>query len=272
MATKDDPGASAADPAHEDHHALIVEQFSRQAEGFAKLPALHGDAALSLLVEVAEPGPEDATLDVACGPGTVVMAFARVVRRSVGLDATPAMLDQARRLAARDAIHNVAWQAGDVYALPYAEASFDVVSCRFAFHHLHEPARALAEMVRVCRPKGRIVLCDGLASDDPAKAAALNRMERHRDPSTVEFRPLAYLLALFAEVGLPRPRARHTQVPSERELLISVSFPAGGDRAGLRRMIDESVDGDTLGLNARRDGETVRLAYPAVILVARKPA
>ncbi len=61
-------------------------------------------------------------------------------------------------------------------------------------------------------------------------------------------------------------------MPSERELLISVSFPAGDDRAGLRRMIDESVEGDTLGLDARRDGETVRLAYPAAILVARKPA
>lgn len=272
MATNDDSGGTSARPSHDAHQAMIVEQFSRQAELFARLPALHSERALSLLVEAGEPCPGDETLDVACGPGTVVTAFARVVRRSVGLDATPAMLEQARRLSAQGDIGNVEWHAGDIRDLPFTDNSFDIVSCRFAFHHLHETARALAEMVRVCRPNGRVVLCDGLASDDPAKAAALNRMEKHRDPSTVEFRPLAYLLSLYAAVGLPTPSARYYQVPTERELLVSVSFPVDGDRAGLRRMIDASVDGDTMGLNARREGDTVRFGYPAVILAARKRA
>jgi ubiquinone/menaquinone biosynthesis C-methylase UbiE len=258
-------------PASAAQAARIDDQFSRQAELFANSPALHDKAALDLLVEAAVPQPSESSLDVACGPGTVVAAFAARCAQSAGLDATAAMLDQARALAAARGLANVAWHQGDVYALPFGDASFDIVSCRFAFHHLERPRRALAEMARVSRPGGRIVLCDAVCSDDPAKAAALNRMERHRDPSTVEFRPLAFLLGLFAEAGLPAPRASFYQVVAERERLIAGSFPANDDRALLRRMIDEAVDGDTMGMGARRKGETVTLAYRAAILAVTKP-
>src|SRR5262245_45239859 len=110
-----------------------------------------------------------------------------------------------------------------------------------------------------------------MASDDPAKAAAFNRMELHRDPSTVEFRTLNHLVDLFTVAGLPIPSQRFFRVPAEREQLIARSFPANDDRELLRRMIDDSVDGDFFGLEARRDGDTVLLSYPSVILTSRKP-
>ncbi|MBO0765794.1 MAG: class I SAM-dependent methyltransferase [Hyphomicrobiaceae bacterium] len=182
----------------------------------------------------------------------------------MGIDATGAMLAEARRLVARENVRNVGWHQGDAYALPFADGTFDIVSCRFAFHHLEEPARAFAEMVRVARPSGRIVLSDAFASDDPAKAAAFNAMERHRDPSTVEFRPLAFLVGLYAIVGLPEPELRFYQVPAERERVLAMAFPEGGDRAGLRAMLDASVEGDTMGLGARWDGDTMRFAYRLV--------
>jgi ubiquinone/menaquinone biosynthesis C-methylase UbiE len=261
--------ATAAGPST--HQATIADQFSRQAALFAAAPALHNQAALDLLVGAAEPGADDTSLDVACGPGSVALAFAARVRRAAGLDTTEAMLDEARKLAARTGVANVAWHRGEVYALPFADGTFDIVSCRFAFHHFEAPVRAFTEMVRACRSGGRIVLCDAMASDDARKAEAFNRMERHRDPSTVEFRPLAFLSGLFAIAGLPAPRARFYQVPAERDALIDISFPADDDRALLRAMIDQAVDGDTMGLNARRHGDTVRFAYPSVVLVATKP-
>ena len=248
-------------------HRRPVHPPGRAVRG---LPALHNQAALDLLVDAASPRADDVSLDVACGPGSVVCAFARRVRRAVGLDATEAMLAQARQLALASGVDNVAWHRGDVYALPFADGVFDVVSCRFALHHLQAPARAFAEMLRVSRPGGRVVLRDAVASDDPAKAAAFNAMERHRDPSTVEFRPLGFLLDLFRDAGLPEPTARFYQVPVERDRLLAASFPANDDRALLRAMIDSSVDGDTMGVNARRDGATVRFDYPAVVLVAVK--
>jgi ubiquinone/menaquinone biosynthesis C-methylase UbiE len=262
----------STNPSHPSHQSLIDDQFSRQAALFANSPELHDTAMLQLLVDAAHPQPGDDMLDIACGPGSVVAAFAPHARRVVGLDATAAMLDQSRALAAARGLGNVEWRQGDVYALPFADASFGIVSCRFAFHHLEYPARAFAEMVRVCRPGGRIVLCDGLASDDPAKAAAFNAMELHRDPSTVAFRPLGALVALFAGAGLPVPSQRLFQVPYEIEAMIAKSFPANEDRILLRRMIEDSVEGDRMGMNARREGGTIRLAYPAAVLVAAKPA
>src|SRR5262249_39918958 len=83
------------------HDAAIADQFTRQAAQFAASAAHHNQAALDLLVEAARPRPEDVSLDVACGPGSVVAAFALRVHRAEGLDATEAMLNEARKLAAR---------------------------------------------------------------------------------------------------------------------------------------------------------------------------
>jgi ubiquinone/menaquinone biosynthesis C-methylase UbiE len=253
------------------HEARIRKQFSRQAKLFADAPELHSEAALALLVEMATPRSTDETLDVACGPGSVVVAMARHARNSIGLDATAAMLAEARRLAAAQAVPNVEWRQGDVYALPFESNRFGIVTCRFAFHHFERPAAALREMIRVCKRGGSIVVCDAIASDNPKKAETFNRMERLRDPSTVEFRPLDALLTLFATGGLPPPERRFFQVPAERDQMVRRSFPVGGDYDGLRRMIDASVDGDAMDLGARRCGDTVLFHYPSVILSAIKP-
>ena len=125
------------------HDATVADQFTRQAVQFAASQVHHNQAALDLLVGAAGPRPEDVSLDVACGPGSVVVAFAPRVRRAIGLDYTEAMLDQARQLAARSGLGNVEWHRGDVYALPFADGAFDIVSCRYAFHHLLEPAPSL---------------------------------------------------------------------------------------------------------------------------------
>ena len=256
--------------ASEPHAASIADQFTRQAALFAAAPALHAQAALNVLVDAARPLATDTVLDVACGPGSVVLAFAKRVHGAAGLDATAAMLEQARQAAEKSNTQNVTWHQGSVYALPFDDGVFDIVSCRFAFHHLERPAEAFAEMVRVCRSGGRIVLCDAVASDDVLKAEAFNRMECFRDPSTVEFRSLAVLVALFRAAGLPAPEMHTYQVPVERERLIVASFPVNDDRAALRAMLDAAVDGDSMGVNARRDGNTMRFDYPAVVLVADK--
>lgn len=254
------------------HDAEIDDQFTRQAELFANSKVLHNEEALALLVDAAEPRPDDVCLDVACGPGSVVAAFARRVRRAVGLDATEKMLAEARKLVAKSALTNTEFHQGDVYRLPFGDASFDIVSCRFAVHHFEDPPRAVAEMNRVCRPNGRIVICDGLASDDPAKAAALNRMELLRDPSTVEFRTLSYLKGLFAGANLPPPAARFYQVTADMDDLVSRSFPVNDDRDAVRRLIEASVDGDKFDMSARREGGKVKLSYRTAVLSARKPA
>src|SRR5213594_968655 len=252
-------------PAHRD---LIVEQFTKQAVPFSTAPGIRDEEALRLLVEFTGAGPEDTVLDVACGPGLVVCALAAVVRHATGIDVTPAMIERARALAAEKGLANVAWQVGDVLPLPYPDGAFSLIVSRFAFHHFPEPRAVLAEMKRVCAPGGRVVLVDVAASEDPAKAAALNRMEKLRDPSHVRALSLAELRALFHEVGLPAPRETFYSLESEVEGLLERSFPEAGAAERVRRMLIDSLEDDGLGLGTHRRGDRVVFAYPVAVLVA----
>src|SRR5947208_970387 len=124
------------------------------------MPA-HSDAGIVRLIrEAARVGPGSRVLDVACGPGLVALRLAEVAGHVTGLDLTPAMLDKARELQRQRGLQNLSWRPGRADALPYPGGSFDAAVTRFSFHHLTDPAAALAEMVRVCRPGGRVVVCD----------------------------------------------------------------------------------------------------------------
>jgi ubiquinone/menaquinone biosynthesis C-methylase UbiE len=142
------------------HSELILDQFTRQAVPFATAPSIRDETALKLVVEFSGAGPDDTVLDVACGPGLIVVAFARVVKHATGIDLTPAMLEHARTYAAEQGVTNVTWQQGDVLPLPYPDASFSIVISRFAFHHFLNPAAVLEQMARVCRPGGTVVVVD----------------------------------------------------------------------------------------------------------------
>jgi ubiquinone/menaquinone biosynthesis C-methylase UbiE len=107
------------------------------------------------LVTVAE---GTSVLDVGCGTGVHLEAFADAGARCVGLDLSPSMLDVARRrLGDRVELH-----LGDATSLSFADASFDLVISSLFLHELDPDARraALAEMVRVTAPTGRIVITD----------------------------------------------------------------------------------------------------------------
>jgi ubiquinone/menaquinone biosynthesis C-methylase UbiE len=269
MSTQHRVGGSSAASSPISHDDFIQDQFSRQAALFARALELHGGAQLQPLIDAAQPQPHETMIDLACGPGTVVAAFAPLVRRAVGLDATEAMLEEARRFAREKHLDNVEWRAASVYALPFPDASFDIVTCRFAFHHFQEPAGAFAEMARICRAGGRIVLCDGIAPADPEKAAVFNATERFRDPSTASFLPLATLRDLFTQTGLSAPAIRSFRVAYAIEELVAKSFPVNDDRATLRRMIEELVASDALEVGTK-PGDP-RFIFPVAVLSAAKP-
>ncbi len=130
-------------------------------------PALHNQARSTCWSMPRGRKPDDVSLDVACGPGSVVLAFATRGARAASTQRQ--RCSNRRAAAATRRASPSRWHQGDVYALPFADAQFDIVSCRFAFHHLEKPARAFVEMARVARPGGRIVLCDAVASDDPPR-------------------------------------------------------------------------------------------------------
>jgi len=250
------------------HDSRILDQFTRQAVSFASAAPIRNEEALMQIVQAAGAGPEDTVLDVACGPGLLACAFAKVAKHATGVDMTPAMLDQARKTQQEQGLKNVSWLPGNVYSLPFAPAQFSIVSSRFVFHHLEQPLAALKEMKRVCNLGGRVVVAD--MAPDPAKAAALNAAERLRDPSHVRALPEKELGALFAEAGLPSPQVSYYRLESELEELLSRSFPNEGDADRLRKIFADSIADDALGLNTRWENGKIHYGFPVAVMVAQK--
>ena len=250
------------------HQDLILDQFTKQAIPFATAPGIKDEEALRLVVDFTGAGPHDTVLDVACGPGLLACAFARVVRHATGIDLTPAMIEQARALQREKGLTNISWQVGDVLPLSYPDASFSIVTSRFAFHHFQDPRAVLAEMRRVCAPGGKVVVIDVTASPDPEKAAAYNRMEKLRDPSHVRGLTLAELEQLFQQTALPTPRQTFYRLEGEVEDLLRRSFPNPGDADKIRQKFVKALDDDGLGMNVRRQGDKIRFAYPIAVLCA----
>jgi ubiquinone/menaquinone biosynthesis C-methylase UbiE len=256
-----------SDTAHQD---LILDQFTRQATPFSTADTITDARALRMIVEAASPGPDDTVLDVACGGGIVVCAFAPEAKHATGIDMTPAMLEQARRLAAAKGLANVSWDQGDVGSLPYADDTFNIVVTRFSMHHFLDPIGVLREMVRVCAPGGRIVVVDMYASEDVAKAAEWNRLEKLRDPSHARCLTLTELKRLFGVAGLPAPRSGFYELRDEVRNLLRRSFPNPGDDAKIIEMFAASAEDDRLGIPVCREGELINYAYPVATLAARR--
>lgn len=250
------------------HNSRILDQFTRQAEPFAQSQAIRNQEALDHIVSLAGAGADDTSLDVACGPGLLACAFARVVRQAVGIDLTPAMLDQARKAQVEQSLANVSWQHGDVTSLPYPDAHFSIVSSRYVFHHLPDPLTVLKEMKRVCKPGGRVEIADMVPA--PEKVDALNAEELLRDPSHARALTESEFKALFADAGLPDPIISYYRVESELEDLLSRSFPNPGDSDRLRQMFEASLADNALDLNTRRENGQIIYSFPQAIMVSTK--
>ncbi len=246
-----------------DHQNTIQDQFTRQANPFSDAPAIRNREAIQILVDAAQVNSSSATLDVACGPGLVALAFAEKVSSAIGLDTTQAMLDRAQELQTEAGIGNCIWKLGDAERLPFETNQFDAVTSRFAFHHFLSPQKVLAEMVRACKPGGKIVVCDALASENPQKSANFNDMEKLRDPSTVKFLTLIEMQDLMGEycANGEKIEQQFYQLEANVSGLLKVSFPEKTAKAKLIHILNESVKGDTLGMNSTVSGNDIKLSY-----------
>jgi ubiquinone/menaquinone biosynthesis C-methylase UbiE len=248
------------------HREDVLEQFSQQAALFAAAAPVRDETSLNMLVQSSGVTAEDSVLDVACGPGIVGCAFARIARQVAGIDVTPAMIELARGHAAQLELANTEWQIGEIPPLPWADGAFTVVVSRYSFHHVAEPLTVLKEMARVCKAGGTVVVCD-LAL--PAQNVdAFNDVERLRDVSHVRALTLRQLSELFMQAGLAEPRVTGYRLQLELHSHLSRSFPAPGAEAKIRDAFSDSLAGDALGVHACRDGETISYSYPVAVLAA----
>ncbi len=123
---------------------------------FGRIARYEADSGAGLLGRLGV-APQERVLDVACGTGNVALAAARLGASVTGLDFAPNLLAQARERAQAAGLA-VRFDEGDAEALPYADGSFDLVVSAFGVMFAPRPELAAAELLRVCRPGGRIAL------------------------------------------------------------------------------------------------------------------
>jgi len=165
--------------------AKASAQFSATAERYVDSARHANGDDLARLVELAQPGGRERVLDIATGAGHTALAFAPHVAEVVASDLTPRMLEVAQELAAKRGVGNVRFVQAQAEALPFDDASFDLVTCRVAPHHFADPVAFVHEVARVLRPGGRFLLDDQMAPDDPQLDEFVNRFEMWRDQSHV---------------------------------------------------------------------------------------
>jgi SAM-dependent methyltransferase len=187
------------------------------------------------------------------------------VRQVVGVDLTPELLALgAARL--RDAgVTNVLLQRGVASDLPFVDTSFDLVLSRSALHHFGEPEAAVAEMARVCRPGGRVVISDVVVTD-PAVREAYDGVHRALDPSHGRAFTADEIVGLLeVQVG---PVARVDRAgPGAIPLDAIVTAVADRD-AVVRALDDELAGGPPTGFLPARQGDTFTVSFTSVVAEA----
>ena len=246
------------------------DRFGRRSDAYSKSGILSNKDHLNLIIDLASPEESDSVLDIATGNGFLAFEFAEKVSRVIGCDMTEDMLDIAESIRKDRELDNVSFEVMDAESLRFEDGSFDIVSCRFAFHHFTNPKKVISEMVRVCRNGGKIVLVDGLSSEDPVKSEYHNRIEQIRDPSHVRLYSRSELIGMLQDAGLRVTHAREWDADFYFDEWIAIADPGEEIAEQVRSMMINSIEDDKTGLNVRFKDDKMLFTYSTVILVAEK--
>ena len=254
-----------------DENAATLGELSARGDGL--LPAA---TALLLAALPARPGLR--VLDVASGAGDPALAIAAAIAAAGGhvtaTDLVPAMLRQGEALAAARGLGNLTFRQADAEALPFPDAAFDAVTCRFGVMLVPDAPLALAEMRRVLAPGGRVSLLVWGPQERDALSQPLLAARRFLGlpaptapagaPDRFRFSAPGELAALVRAAGFARVAEASHDLPA--------SWPGGEDRLFETLLqIDGAIREATAALPAARRAELERRVREAKEAEDRRP-
>jgi ubiquinone/menaquinone biosynthesis C-methylase UbiE len=186
----------------------------------------------ALLQELLPLRGDERVLDAGAGTGAFAFAVAPRVREVVAVERDPELATRARA----DAPPNVEVLVADAERLDLESFSFDVSAALRVLHHTPRPELLTAELARLTRPGGTILVADQLAPVDPLAAFELNRFEQARDPTTTRVLSDGDLRALFDMNGLVLRRERVVREPREVEAYLDLAGCEGAARERARSL------------------------------------
>ncbi len=216
----------------QDQKAHSQARFSKYVAGYAKDDVFFKSDDLARLVQIADPQPEMLALDIGTGGGAVALRLSPLVKSVVASDYTPAMLEAARQRIAPDA-PNALFSGADAENLPFADASFDLITCRIAAHHFPDPFRFVQEVSRCLKPGGVFALQDLTNPPDDKAAAYIDAFERLRDPSHGKMVPEYEWRGMCADAGLT---VESTEIQRRRTTMLDWATRQGCDEATIMHL------------------------------------
>jgi ubiquinone/menaquinone biosynthesis C-methylase UbiE len=204
------------------------ERFARTAE---RVGAHQDERAAELAEKVfsfVAPTGDERMLDSGTGAGALAFALAPHVREVVAVDLVPELLEEGRKRA--EGFPNVTFVEGDATKLPFELGSFDLTGSLRTLHHIARPELAVAELARVTRMRGRVLVIDQIAPVDPLAASELNAFERARDPSHARALADIDLRHLFESNGLVLVRNEYEREPRDLDSYLDLAGCEGEAR------------------------------------------
>jgi ubiquinone/menaquinone biosynthesis C-methylase UbiE len=203
-----------------------VNRFARTAEGVAARQDARAQALEEQVLGFLTLGGEERALDVGTGAGALALALAPHVREVVGIDPVPELIELARRRAPA----NAEFVEGDGTKLPFGRGSFDLAGTLRTLHHVSRPELFVAELARVTRLGGHVLVVDQIAPVDPLEALELDRFERARDPGHARTLPDTDVRQLAEANNLVLLHSRFDREPRDLDEYLDTAGCEGGDR------------------------------------------
>ncbi|MDB5726052.1 MAG: ubiE [Novosphingobium sp.] len=184
-----------------DHHHETIQHYGPRASAYV-LSAVHASGPdLDQMEGLLSAKRSGRVLDLGCGGGHVSYRAAQYADEVIACDVTPAMVAAVEATAAARGISNIRGVVGAAEALPFADAYFDAVLCRFTAHHWADLPAGLAEARRVAKTGALLVFIDTVAPVDRACDTHLQTIEYLRDPSHARNYTVAELEGALAVAG-----------------------------------------------------------------------
>jgi ubiquinone/menaquinone biosynthesis C-methylase UbiE len=195
------------------HEKQVERQYGDRADAYVNSATHSQGPDLDRIEAMVRAHPQARVLDLGCGGGHVAYRTAPHVAEVVACDLLPAMLAAVEKEAARRGLANIRTQAAPAEALPFADASFDLVLCRLTAHHWRDWEAGLREARRVIRPGGMAIFTDTVAPADALVDTHLQAVELLRDTSHVRNRRTDEWIAGLARAGFTVDRVAMHKLP-----------------------------------------------------------